>query len=134
MLDCARQHSIVDLGYDLGYNRRPSRSRIYTVMTKAADKKKFRAIGHHLKPIVTVAGNGLSESVMSEISRALTDHELIKVKVLAEDRSDRKTLIQTINEANQSEIIQTIGNMALLYRAAEKPNPALSNILRSGLL
>ena len=70
-------------------------------MTKAADKKKFRAIGHHLKPIVTVAGNGLSESVMSEISRALTDHELIK---------------------------------ALLYRAAEKPNPALSNILRSGLL
>ena len=103
-------------------------------MTKAADKKKFRAIGHHLKPIVTVAGNGLSESVMSEISRALTDHELIKVKVLAEDRSDRKTLIQTINEANQSEIIQTSGNMALLYRAAEKPNPALSNILRSGLL
>ena len=91
-------------------------------MTKAADKKKFRAIGHHLKPIVTVAGNGLSESVMSEISRAITDHELIKIKVLAEDRSERKALILAINEANQTEIIQTIGNMALLYKAAEKPN------------
>ncbi len=102
-------------------------------MIKPADKKKFRAIGHHLKPIVTVAGNGLSENVMSEISRALTDHELIKIKVLAEDRDERKTMIQTINSQNQSEIIQTIGNMALLYKAALKPNPALSNVVRADI-
>jgi len=103
-------------------------------MIKQADKKKFRAIGHHLKPIVTVAGNGLSDTVMSEISRALNDHELIKIKVLAEDRDERKSLIQTINDKNQAEIIQTIGNMALLYKAAQKPNPALSNILRYNIL
>jgi len=103
-------------------------------MIKQADKKKFRAIGHHLKPVVTVAGNGLNENVMSEISRALLDHELIKIKVLAEDRDERKSLIQAINTANQAAIIQTIGNMALLYKAAKKPNPALSNILRSDIL
>ena len=80
-----------------------------------------------------MAGNGLSENVMSEISRALTDHELIKIKVLAEDRDERKTMIQTINSQNQSEIIQTIGNMALLYKAALKPNPALSNIVRADI-
>ena len=103
-------------------------------MIKQADKKKFRAICHHLKPIVTIAGKGLNENVMSEISRALKDHELIKIKVLAEDRDERKSLIQTINTENESEIIQTIGNMALLYKAALKPNPALSNILRFDIL
>ena len=36
-------------------------------MISQKDKKRFRAIGHHLRPVVTVAGNGLSESVMHEI-------------------------------------------------------------------
>ena len=50
------------------------------------DKKHLRRLGHNLKPVVTVAGNGLSETVNAEIERALTDHELIKVKLVADDR------------------------------------------------
>lgn len=41
-------------------------------------KKQFKSIGHHLKPIVTVADNGLTEGVLAELDRALHDHELIK--------------------------------------------------------
>ncbi len=48
-----------------------------TQMSKR-DTKQLRAIGHKLKPVVTVAGKGLSETVRLEIERALTDHELIK--------------------------------------------------------
>ena len=44
-------------------------------------KKRLRGIGHALHPVVTVAGNGLSEGVLTELERALHDHELIKVKL-----------------------------------------------------
>ena len=46
------------------------------------DKKHLRRLGHNLKPVVTVAGNGLSENVSAEIARALNDHELIKIKLV----------------------------------------------------
>jgi RNA-binding protein len=41
------------------------------------DMRQLRAIGHKLKPVVTVAGNTLSEGVTAELERALDDHELI---------------------------------------------------------
>ena len=45
-----------------------------------ADKKYLRQLGHNLKPVVTIASKGLTESVQLEIERALNDHELIKLK------------------------------------------------------
>ncbi|MBL4682693.1 MAG: YhbY family RNA-binding protein [Pseudomonadales bacterium] len=103
-------------------------------MTSKAELKRFRAIGHKLKPNVTIAGKGLSESVVSEIKRSLADHELIKVRVNTDDRKDRDETIASIVEQTTSSVIQTIGNVALLYKAGKKPNPKLSNILRSELL
>ena len=35
--------------------------------TSSADKKYLRALGHQLKPVVTVAGNGLSENVLQKL-------------------------------------------------------------------
>ena len=58
-------------------------------MSKKPDTRQLRAIGHKLKPVVTVAGNGLSDAVRLELDRALEDHELIKVKLAVGDRSAR---------------------------------------------
>ena len=44
-----------------------------------ADKKRFRAIGHQLKPVITIAEKGLSENIQLELERALNDHELISL-------------------------------------------------------
>ena len=55
-------------------------------------KKQYRAIGHTLHPIVTIAQKGLSENIRMEIERALTDHELIKIKLVAADRDSKKAL------------------------------------------
>ena len=57
-------------------------------MSKKAnqDIKQLRAIGHKLKPVVTVAGNGLTEAVYAELERALSDHELIKIKLAVGSR------------------------------------------------
>lgn len=103
-------------------------------MVDKTQQKRFRAIGHQLNPIVTVGGNGLSETVVNELNRALNDHELIKVKIHADDREDRATTVAELTTVTGAELIQRIGNVALIYRAAAKPQPGLSNILRSDVL
>lgn len=94
------------------------------------DKKRFKAIGHHLKPVLIFGGNGLSEGFIEELQKRLEDHELIKVKVNAETREDKAAIIDELCKLGECELVQAIGKVALLYRAAKKPNPKLSNLLR----
>ena len=88
---------------------------------EAAQKKNLRGQAHHLKPVVTVADKGLSESVVAEIERALNDHELIKVKLRSE-REQRKTWILSIATQCKAELVHSIGQVACFYRKhPEKP-------------
>ncbi|WP_237055271.1 ribosome assembly RNA-binding protein YhbY [Microbulbifer sediminum] len=96
----------------------------------AERKKSLRSLGHNLKPVVTVAGKGLSEGVMEEIDRALNDHELIKVKLMVADRDLRHQVIGELCEQSGAELVQEIGKIALIFRAAEKPKAHTSNLLR----
>lgn len=92
--------------------------------------KAFRGIGHHLKPIVTVSENGLTEGVQLELERALNDHELIKIKVSCADREHKQALIKELVSSCGCELIQVIGKTALIYRLAAEQNQKLSNIVR----
>ena len=58
------------------------------------DAKRMRAIGHKLKPVVIIAGKGLTDGVIAEIDRALTDHELIKIQFRLAEREDRRALME----------------------------------------
>jgi RNA-binding protein len=93
-------------------------------------KKQMRTIGHQLHPVVTVSGKGLSEGVHLELERALEDHELIKVKLAIAEPAVRRELTAALCERHRAELVQSVGKVALLYRAAQKPNPRLSNLLR----
>lgn len=96
----------------------------------AAEKKRFRRIGHELSPVILTGGQGLTEAVLAETDRALEDHELIKVRVTGEDREERAAAIEAIAKETKSEVVQVIGKMVLLYRPAKKPTVKLSNLLR----
>ena len=61
-------------------------------------KKHFKSIGHHLKPVLIVAENGLTEGVLAELERALNDHELIKVQLRLTEREDRQAAIASLAE------------------------------------
>jgi len=93
-------------------------------------KKRLRNVAHKLNPIVTVGGNGLSENVQLEVDRALDDHELIKVKCAVGDRDLKRQLIKELVQIVEAELIQEIGNIAVLFRPADEPNPKLSNLMR----
>jgi RNA-binding protein len=85
-------------------------------------KKHFKTIGHHLKPVLIVADNGLTEGVLAELERALGDHELIKVQLRITEREDRLTAIDALCKAGKADLVQVIGKMALIYRKNPKVN------------
>ncbi len=92
--------------------------------------RQLRGLGHKLHPIVTIAGNGLSESVLLELERALDDHELIKIKLAVGAREMRDAVLGEVCEKSGAELVQRIGNTALLLRRSVNPDPKKSNLIR----
>lgn len=83
---------------------------------KALMKKHLKQKAHSLNPVVIIGGSGLTEGVHREIDVALDAHELIKVRVNAEDRDQRKQMIDTICQHHQADLIQAIGHIIAIYR------------------
>lgn len=92
--------------------------------------KQLRGIGHKLNPIVTIAEKGLGDTQTQEINRALTDHELIKVKFAINDRDHKSNVIDEMIKATNAHLIQQVGKVALIFRENPKPNKKLSNLIR----
>lgn len=82
---------------------------------KTPDKKQLKSQAHSLKPVVMIGQAGLTTAVMAEINIALDHHELIKVKIRAE-REERKLISEKICQETQAELIQTIGQILVIYR------------------
>ena len=96
------------------------------------DKKALKAIAHHLNPIVTIGNLGLSTSVIAELNRAISDHELIKVRLNIVDRKLRVEFVNEVSQLLDAKIVQQVGKVVVLYRPNGETRPALSNITRFG--
>lgn len=92
--------------------------------------KRLKSIGHELKPIVMIGNKGITPAISEEIDRALTDHELIKVKLPAGTKHERDIVSTEIATTANANVIHTIGRMALLLRQNPNANPKLSNLAR----
>ena len=93
-------------------------------MNLSESQKKFlRGLGHQLKPLIMVGDAGLSESLLAEYESTLDHHELIKVRVRVGDRESRDEIIRKLCDDSSAELIQRIGNVALLYRPNLRKKP-----------
>ncbi len=81
-----------------------------------SEKKKLKAQAHHLKPIVHIGKEGMSDAVIKTIKKALDDHELIKVQFLETAFLDRKLDSIHLAEIVHAELIQVIGHKIVLYK------------------
>ncbi len=80
------------------------------------EKHALRAHAHHLKPVVTLGAAGLTDAVVTETGLALEHHELIKVKIGSADRKERSDAVAKLCARTGAELVQLIGQVAILYR------------------
>ncbi len=92
--------------------------------------KLLKGIGHQLKPVVIIGNNGVTQAIYDEVDRALTDHEIIKVKLAAGSKEERQQAAEELAEKTDSQLIQNVGRMALLLRKNPNATPRLSNLVR----
>ncbi|SET23468.1 ribosome assembly RNA-binding protein YhbY [Thorsellia anophelis] len=81
-------------------------------------KQHLKGLAHTLKPVVMIGNNGLTEGVLAEIDASLDFHELIKVRISAEDRDTKKLIVNAIVAESKAIMVQLVGNILTLYRAS----------------
>ena len=92
-----------------------------------AERRALRARAHPLHPVIMIGEAGLTPSVLSEIDLALKSHELIKIRVLGDDRDARAAMIEEICSALDASPVQHIGKILVVFRPrpeAPAPQPA----------
>jgi len=92
-------------------------------LLNSADRRSLRRRAHALKPVVIVSGAGLTGSVMAEIEHCLQAHELIKIRVLDDDRLQREDLLAQICERTRASPVQHIGKILVVYLESPDPPP-----------
>ncbi len=86
----------------------------------------LRAQAHSRKPIVRLGQRGLTDAVVKELEQALDDHELVKIRLAAAEREERRTMIATLCERTGAESVQQLGATATLFRRnTERPRLTL---------
>lgn len=88
-------------------------------------RRHLRGLAHVLQPVVRLGSAGLTDAVARETDRALSDHELIKIKAPGGDREVRDQMFEELARRTSSSLVHRIGNVAVLYR----PRPDLPKIV-----
>ena len=88
-------------------------------------KQYLKGLAHDLQPVVMIGSNGVTPAVTKEIDLNLSAHELIKIRVLGDDRAFRQSIIEQICEATNASFVQHIGKLIVLYRTSDKAKISL---------
>jgi RNA-binding protein len=89
------------------------------------DRRYLRGLAHQLSPVVIVGQRGLGPSVVRHVDGALTDHELIKVRLGSECPVGRDEAAAVLTEQTGCALAGSIGRVLLLYR----PHPERPRIV-----
>ncbi|MEO8217281.1 MAG: ribosome assembly RNA-binding protein YhbY [Acidobacteriota bacterium] len=92
-------------------------------MALSTRQRQFlKGLAHSLSPVVRVGRSGLTREVVNETDRSLESHELIKARLELDESHERRQLALMLAERTGSEVVTTVGKVAVLYRAhAEAP-------------
>lgn len=89
-------------------------------MLTSAERKTLKAKAHKLEPVIQIGAKGLTDEVVAELERALSAHELIKVRAGSLDRVARDRVFSSIREKTGAEAVQQVGKVFVIYR--KRPN------------
>jgi RNA-binding protein len=95
--------------------------RIQQMALTPKQRSLLRGKAHHLDPVVMIGKEGISEAVLKAANKALEDHELIKVRIPAEDQTEFHDTVAQFMDSIKAEIVQKIGHLLVIYRPSKKP-------------
>ena len=79
-------------------------------------RRELRARAHILHPVVMIGDAGLTTAVLNEINKNLNRHELIKIRVFADEHAVRSQLLGEICMTLHAAPVQHIGKILVAYR------------------
>lgn len=82
-----------------------------------AQRRELRGLAHALNPVVHVGMAGVTDGVIAQVSQALFDHELIKVKVIGTFDGEIDDVATSLAKATGSACVQQIGHILVFYKA-----------------
>ena len=80
------------------------------------ERAHLKARAHALSPVVQVGHAGATREVVAEIERALTAHELIKIRIGADDRVARVALGDALAAETDAAVVHRVGKVLILWR------------------
>ena len=91
-------------------SRRPQKAPELT----GAQRRHLRGLAHPLKPIVFVGEAGLSDAVISALEEALSQHELVKVRL--RQPADKKSAAEELARRSGAALCGVVGHTVVLFR------------------
>lgn len=80
----------------------------------------LRGLAHPLAPVVRIGTGRVSEAVVNEAKKSLEAHELIKVRIDADESGERRELAEKLAAEADAQIAGLVGKTAILYRTREE--------------
>lgn len=77
-------------------------------------------MANKIDSIFQVGKNGISDNLIVQVNDALEARELIKLNVLETSPEGIQEIANTLSEATNSALVQTVGNKITLYRPRKK--------------
>jgi RNA-binding protein len=92
------------------------------VMPASDLRRALRGHGHAMSAIVQIGKSGVTDAVVKQVEQALSDHELMKVKIGGECPQDRHEVAERLGAEPGVNLVQMVGRVLLLYkRHPQKP-------------
>ena len=82
----------------------------------ARERTSLKGRAHALEPVVHAGSSGVTDTLVAEVDRALTAHELIKVKVNTADRTERLAVGDEICARTGATPVHRVGKVVILWR------------------
>lgn len=89
-------------------------------MLTGKQKRYLRSLAHNIDPIFQIGKAGINDNMISQIDETLENRELIKIHILQNNFDDKNDLAQTLSQATNSEVVQVIGSMIIIYRESQE--------------
>ena len=86
------------------------------------ERAQLKARAHGLEPVVQSGSAGVTDALVAQVDRALTAHELIKMKIAGDDRTARVAAGDEIAARAGAAVVHRIGKVLILWRP--RPDPA----------